>query len=91
MGPHVYIRTILLCAGPYFKKNYVSHVNASFPGLVKTIFRILRLPPLGFADATASDLADTFTDTPDFTPYAALPVDKRLFDPAKVTEPILLR
>ena len=32
-------RTVLLCAGPWIKKHYVSHVNTSFPGLLKTIFR----------------------------------------------------
>ena len=31
-------------------------------------------------------IGDVFTDTPDFTPYTALPIDKRLFDPAKLTE-----
>ena len=60
-----FIERFLLCAGPYFKKNYVSHTNASLPGLLKTMFRILRLP-LSLFDATASDLADTFTTTPGF-------------------------
>ena len=49
-------RTVLMCAGPWCKKNYVSHVNTSFPGLLKTIFRILRLPPLNLFDAAATDL-----------------------------------
>jgi hypothetical protein len=31
--------------GPYFKRNYVSHVNTSFPGMLKTVFRLLGLPP----------------------------------------------
>jgi YVTN family beta-propeller protein len=81
-------RTVLLCAGPYFKKNYVSHVNSSFPGMLKTVFRALRIPPLNLFDATASDLSDCFTNTPDFTPYTALPIDPRLFDPAKAREPL---
>jgi hypothetical protein len=80
-------RSPLLCVGPHFKKNYVSHVNTSFPGLLKTIFRILRLPPVGLLDATASDLADVFTDTPDFEPYTPLPVDRHLNIPAKAAEP----
>jgi len=80
-------RSILLCAGPHFKKSYASHVNASFPSLLKTIFRILRIPPIGLLDATASDLADTFSDTPDFKPYTTLPVDPRLNIPAKTAEP----
>jgi hypothetical protein len=34
-------------------------------------------------DATATDLGDCFTDTPDLSPYEALPVPAELFDPAK--------
>ncbi|MGH9718613.1 MAG: bifunctional YncE family protein/alkaline phosphatase family protein [Bryobacteraceae bacterium] len=74
-------RTILIAAGPYAKRNYVSHVNTNHAGLVKTIFRLLRVPPLAISDATASDLSDLFTDTPNPEPYAAHPVDKRLFEP----------
>ncbi|HXI41067.1 MAG TPA: alkaline phosphatase family protein [Bryobacteraceae bacterium] len=80
-------RTVLIGAGPYFKRNYVSHVHSSFPGMLKTIFRILGVPPLNLYDATASDLADSFTNSPDFTPYQALPEDERLFDPANAREP----
>jgi YVTN family beta-propeller protein len=75
-------RTVLLTAGPWLKKNYVSHVNTSFPGLLKTIFRVLGLPPLTLFDATAADLSDCFAATPDPAPYQALPSDKRIFDPA---------
>jgi YVTN family beta-propeller protein len=81
-------RTVLIAAGPYVKSNYVSHVNSSFPGLLKTIFRILRLPPLNLFDAAASDLADVFTLEPDFSPYENLPVDARLFDPEKARAPL---
>jgi YVTN family beta-propeller protein len=76
-------RSILLCAGPYCKKNYASHVNAGYPSLLKTLSRILRLPPVNLFDATASDL-DFFTATPDFSPYNAVAPDKRVFDPAKL-------
>ena len=75
-------RTVLLCAGPWFKKNYVSHTNTSFPGLLKTIFRLLNVPPLNLFDGTASDLSDCFASRPDPARYQALPVDKRIFDPA---------
>ena len=81
-------RTVLLVASPYAKKNYVSHVNSSFPGLLKTVFRLLGIPPLNLFDAVASDLSDCFTDQPDFTPYQVLPIDPRLFDPAKAKEPL---
>jgi YVTN family beta-propeller protein len=75
-------RTLLLCAGPWAKRNYVSHTNTSIPGLVKTVFRLLHLPPLNLFDATAADLSDCFTTNPDFAGYGVLDVDKRLFDPA---------
>lgn len=81
-------RTILLVVSPYARKNYASKVNSSFPGLLKTIFRLLGVPPLNLYDATAADLADCFTDQPDFTPYEALPVDSRIFDPARARDPL---
>jgi DNA-binding beta-propeller fold protein YncE len=76
-------RTVLLVASPYAKRDFSSHVNTSFPGMIRTTLRLLRLPPLNLYDATAADLADCFTPNADFTPYQALPVDPVLFDPKK--------
>ncbi len=76
-------RTLLLIAGPYARKNHVSHVNTSFGGLLRTAFEILRLPPLNQFDATAASLTDCFQTTPDYTPYRALPGDRAVFDPAR--------
>ncbi len=45
-------RTLLLAAGPWVKRGYVSHVNVSFPGLLKTVFWILGAPPLNLFDAS---------------------------------------
>ena len=81
-------RTVLMAAGPYIKRNYVSHVHSSFPGLLKTVFRILGLPPLNLYDASASDLSDCFTYSPDFAPYKVLPIDSRLFVPAEARDPL---
>jgi DNA-binding beta-propeller fold protein YncE len=81
-------RTVALVVSPYAKKDYVSHVNSSFPGLLKTVFRLLGLPPLNLFDAAASDLGDCFGGEPDFAPYQARPVDASLFDPAKVKDPL---
>jgi YVTN family beta-propeller protein len=81
-------RTVMLAISPYARRNYVSHVNSSFPGLLKTAFRLLGMPPLNLFDAAASDLADCFGGEPDFTPYQALPLDRALFDPAKVKDPL---
>ncbi|HWC96666.1 MAG TPA: bifunctional YncE family protein/alkaline phosphatase family protein [Candidatus Sulfopaludibacter sp.] len=77
-------RTVLMAAGPYARRNYTSHVNTSFPGLLKTAFWLLRMPPLNLYDAAAVSLSDCFTTDPDPTPYDALPVDPTIFDPTKV-------
>ena len=82
-------RTVMMVASPYAKKNYVSKVNSSFPGLLKTAFRLLGLPPLNLYDATAADLSDCFSSAdPDFAPYKLLSVRPELFDPAKAREPL---
>ena len=74
-------RTILLCAGPWAKPGYVSHRNVSFPGLLKTVFRVLQLPPLNLFDAAAADLTDCFAKSPATARYQAVPVDTRIFNP----------
>lgn len=81
-------RTVLLMASPYVKQGCVAHTNSSFPGMLKTAFLILRLPPLNLFDAAASDLGECFSSTPDYKPYDAVPADPAVFDPAKVREPL---
>jgi len=77
-------RTLLVVASPFAKKNYVSKTNANVPSLLKTAFRLLKLPHLNLFDATASDLSDCFVDTPDFSPYTLQAIRPELFDPSKV-------
>lgn len=81
-------RTVLLAISPYARKNYVSRVNSSFPGMLKTVFRLLGIPPLNLYDATAADLADCFTDTPDFEPFKATRPDPDLLVPERVRDPL---
>jgi len=81
-------RSMLMVVSPYARKDYVSHVHYSFGSIFKTFWNILGIPYLNQYDAGASDLADFFTDTPDFTPYRALPVDARIFDPQKALDPL---
>lgn len=75
-------RTLMLVAGPWAQKNYVSHTNASFPGLLHTIFRLVQAPPLNLFDATAADLSDCFAASADTTPYRAAMGDLRVYNPA---------
>jgi DNA-binding beta-propeller fold protein YncE len=79
-------RSLLLAISPYAKPG-VSHIHTSMASILKTIDLILGMPFINQYDAAATDLSDMFTNTPDFTPYTALPSDTRILDPAKVKEP----
>ena len=76
-------RSVLMMAGPYVKRNYVSHTHANFGSILKSIYNILGVPYVNQYDATASNLDDFFTNTPDFSKYNLELSDKRIFDPAK--------
>lgn len=80
-------RSVLMAISPYSRKNNISHTHSSFGSIFKTFWNILGVPYLNQYDAGASDLADMFTDVPDFTPYKALPSDNRFFDPQKALDP----
>ena len=73
-------RSILMMAGPYVKKGYVSHTHANFGSILKTIYNILNVPYVNHFDVTASLLQDFFTDEPDYTPYTLERHDNRVFD-----------
>lgn len=76
-------RSILLATGPYVKRNYVSHTNSNFPGLLRTVFELLHVPPMDLADATAASLTAMFTNQPDLSPFQAIKPDARIFNPEK--------
>jgi hypothetical protein len=81
-------RSILMAVSPYARKNYVSSVHYSFGSIFKTFWNILGLPYLNQYDAGATDMSDMFTGNPDFSPYKALPPDRRIFDPEKALTPL---
>ena len=76
-------RSVLIMAGPYVKRGYVSHTHANFGSILKVIYNILGSNYVNQYDATASLLQDFFTSKPDYTPYSLLMPDKRVFDPQK--------
>jgi YVTN family beta-propeller protein len=76
-------RSVLMMAGPYVKRNYVSHTHANFGSILKVIYNILNINYVNQYDVTASLLSDFFTDKPDYTPYNLVMPDKRVFDPQK--------
>ena len=73
-------RSILMMAGPYVKRGYVSHTHANFGSILKTIYNILNVPYVNQYDVTASLLQDFFTTKPNFTPYTLEQHDPRIFD-----------
>jgi len=73
-------RSVLMMAGPYVKKGYVSHTHANFGSILKTIYNILNVPYVNQFDVTASLLTDFFTSEPDYTPYTFERHDSRIFD-----------
>jgi DNA-binding beta-propeller fold protein YncE len=73
-------RSVLMMAGPYVKRGYVSHTHANFGSVLKTIYNILGVPYVNQFDVTASLLQDFFTSTPDYTPYTMERHDSRIFD-----------
>jgi YVTN family beta-propeller protein len=81
-------RSILMVISPFSRRGHVSHVHYSFGSIFKTFWNILGIPYLNQFDAGATDLSDFFTAIPDFRPYNALPVDKRVFDPQKALDPL---
>ena len=81
-------RSVLMAISPWTKNGQVSHVHASFGSIIKTAWHILGVPYLNQYDRGAADLADMFSDRPDFTPYSALAADPRIFDPQKAFDPL---
>ncbi|GAA4406422.1 beta-propeller fold lactonase family protein [Nibrella viscosa] len=79
-------RSVLMMAGPYVKRNYVSKTHANFGSLLKVIYNLLGVPYVNQYDVTASLLQDFFTDKPDFRPYTAVLPDNRIFDPQKAMD-----
>ena len=80
-------RSILMVISPWVKRNFVSHTHYSFGSIFKTFWNVLGAPYLNQYDAAAMDFGDFFMDQPDFTPYNAVPVDNRIFDPQKALDP----
>lgn len=76
-------RSVLLLAGPYVKKGYVSHRHANFGSILRTIYTILDIPCVNQYDQTATLLDDCFTPEKDKMGYSAKPHDARIFDAQK--------
>jgi YVTN family beta-propeller protein len=71
-------RTVAQVISPYTRRKFVDHTNYNQTGMVKTIERILGLPPMNQLDLSATPMRNCFQEEPDLTPYACVPNKVRL-------------
>jgi DNA-binding beta-propeller fold protein YncE len=88
-------RTTAYVISPWAKRKAVVSTQYNTVSLLRTIEQILRLPPMNQFDAAATPMWDCFTDTPDFTPFVAVPnqvpLDEMNPDPKAIADPLLRR
>jgi hypothetical protein len=66
-------RTTAYVVSPYTKRGAVIRNNYNQTSMIRTMELIVGLPPMNQLDASASPMSACFTETPDFTPYTAVP------------------
>jgi hypothetical protein len=66
-------RTTAYVASAYARRGAVVHTEYNQTSLLRTMELMLGLPPMNQFDATATPMSDCFTNTPDFTPFTAVP------------------
>jgi hypothetical protein len=88
-------RTTAYCVSPYTRRGAVVKTQYNTTSILRTIEQILGLPPMNQFDATATPMFDCFDDTPDFTPFTAVPInialDEMNPEPKKIADPLLRR
>jgi len=86
-------RTTAYVVSPYSRLRRTVSTQYNQTSLIRTMELILGLPPMNQLDATATPMSDCFTNTPDLTPFTALPnnvpLDQMNPDPKKVSDPLL--
>ena len=66
-------RSICLIASPYTKRHEVISRFYNQTSVLHTMELILGIPPMNQMDSLAPVMSECFTNTPDLTPYSALP------------------
>jgi DNA-binding beta-propeller fold protein YncE len=86
-------RTTAYVASPYARRHAVVSTHYSTVSILRTIEQILGLKPMNQFDAAARPMFECFTDTPEFTPFQALPnsvpLDQMNPEPRKLAHPQL--
>lgn len=73
-------RTIALAISPYIRRGSIDSTMYSHPSITKTIEMVLGLRSLSLFDLIANDMRNSFTEEPDFTPYASITPKQSLFE-----------
>lgn len=66
-------RTVGIVISPYSRLNTTIHTPYNQPCMIRTMEQILGLPPMNIQDAIADPMVACFNETPDLTPYQAVP------------------
>jgi YVTN family beta-propeller protein len=65
-------RTVALVISPYTRRGALDSTQYNQTSMVRTMELILGLPPMNQFDASATPMANCFTQKPDFTPYSGV-------------------
>ncbi len=66
-------RTVALVISAYTRRRFVDSMNYNQTSMVKTMELVLGLPPMTQYDLSATAMRSCFQETPDLTPFRALP------------------
>jgi hypothetical protein len=86
-------RTTAYVVSPYAKRKQTVSTQYNTTSLIRTMEQILGMKPMNQFDASAVPMWDAFTDTPDLTPFVAVPnnvpLDQMNPAPQAIADPVL--
>jgi DNA-binding beta-propeller fold protein YncE len=86
-------RTTCYVASPFARRGVTVSTQYNTTSVLRTIEQILGIPPMNVFDASATPMSDCFTETPDLTPFTALPasvpLDQMNPEPVSILDPAL--
>jgi YVTN family beta-propeller protein len=73
-------RTVALAVSPYIRRHSVDSTFYSHPSISRTVELQLGLGNLSVFDLIANDMRNSFSETPDLTPYTAVTPQQSIFE-----------
>jgi Uncharacterized conserved protein len=85
-------RTFAVVLSPWVKQGYISTKHYSQINIIKTIEKILGIPPMSIFDQTTPIISDIWADKPNFSPIKTIKPDVKVaFNPGYCNNYTLLR